>query len=155
MPTLAVLNLDILGLGILFLVLLIMSLTQAGAALGIMWVMHKYWRADLTETKYGEFDFDQFQKNTFQDLMLRLVILFGGPTIVLHMLESFFIGVSMKRHRLIVCLILFVLEMAAIVAGFHLIFRLDKFRLWVLAAGSALFYLLWLLYLASGRTYLS
>ncbi len=145
------LNLDLLGFGVLLLMLVVMSAIQAVAALGIMWAMHKYWREKLTETTYGEFDFDNFQKPLLQDLLLRLAIMFAVPTILLHLLEFLFIGVMINRHRAIVCMVLFVLETAAIFAGFHFVFRLDKFRLLVLTGGSALFYLFWLWYLAAGK----
>jgi hypothetical protein len=109
----------------------------------------------LASCSYGEFDFDNFQKPLLQDLMLRLAIMFAVPTILLHLLEFLFIGVTINRYRAIVCLTLFVLETAAIFAGFHFVFRLDKLRLLVLAGGSAIFYLFWLWYLVTGTNYLA
>lgn len=145
MPTLAVL--DVLGFGILFVVLLVVAALQSGAAVGIMWLMHKHMRDKLTETTYNQFDFDSFQKTTFQDLLIRLGIMFGAATVVIHLLDFVLVGTLIRKYTFLVCFVLFLLETGAIAAGFHFLFRLDKLRLGVLTAGSALFYLLCLWYL--------
>ncbi|HVT81599.1 MAG TPA: hypothetical protein VHM90_13205 [Phycisphaerae bacterium] len=153
MPVLAAL--DVLGLLVLLPVLIIVAAFQVGGALGIMWLMHKYMRDQLTETTYGQFDFDNFQKLPFQDLLIRLAIMFGGATLLIHLLDYLFVGPWIKKYTFLVCFVLVVLESGAIFAGFHFLFRLDRVRLAVLTAGCVLFYLFWLWYLVAGRNYLA
>ncbi len=153
MPVLAVL--DVLGFVVLLLVLVIIAAIQAGGALGMMWLMHKYMRDQLTETTYGQFDFDNYQKLPFQDLVVRLCIMFGSATILIHLLEFILVGTYIRKYTFVVCFALFIFETAAIAAGFHFLFRLDRVRLAVLTAGSALFYLFWLWYLTAGKSFLA
>jgi hypothetical protein len=132
---------DLLGSIVLFIVLLVVGAIQTGVALGIMYGMHKLVPEKLTETKYGDFDFDSFQQPAFINLLVRLAIVFVGVTFVLHMADYFIVGYLINKYRLIVSLVLFVLETGAIAGGLHLVFRLDRFRWMVLTVGSAIFYL--------------
>lgn len=146
---------DIIGAVVLFFVLIVIGIMQAGVALGVMYGMHKYYPDKLTETTYGQFDFDNYQLPAFQQLLIRLAVVFVGTTLVLHMLDYFFIGTLIRKYRMIVCLVLFVLEVNAIGWGLYYLFNLDRFRLMVLTAASALFYILCLWYMATGKTFLA
>ena len=153
MPILAVF--DLLGSVVLFITLLVIGAMQAGAALGIMFGMHKLTPEKLTETTYGEFDFDNYQKPAFVNLLTRLALVFIGVTFVLHMADFFLIGTLIRKYKLVICLMLFVLETGGIAAGLHFVFRLDRFRWLVLTVGSAVFYLFCLWYLAHGGSFLA
>ena len=110
----------------------------------------------LTETTYGQFDFDSFQKASFQDLVVRLAIMFGAATLVIHMLD--FVFVSTYIQQIHVPRLLHPLPRRTATPSspdFIFLFRLDRVRLAVLTAGSALFYLFWLWYLVAGRNYLA
>ena len=140
---------DLLGFIVLFFALIVVSLIQAGLALGAMYAMHKYWEQKLTEKLYAGFDFDNFQKAAFQEMVTRLVLVFFTTTMVLHLLYYLLIGRS--RYEKIFYLILFVLEMAGIVAGLQIVFKLDWLRLAVLGASSAFIYLFVLAFLHNGK----
>src|SRR4051812_7493272 len=101
---------DLLGLVVLFVVLIIIGIMQAGVAMGVMYGMHKLYPEKLTETTYGSFDFDNFQKPALQDLLIRLAIVFVGATLIIHMLDYLLIGRLIIKYRTIVCLALFMLE---------------------------------------------
>ncbi len=152
MPVLAMF--DLLGAVVLFFTLLVVGAIQTGAALGIMYGMHRLAPEQLTETKYGDFDFDNFQKPAFINLLVRLAIVFVGVTFVLHMADFFIVGTLIRKYRLIVSFVLFVLETGGIALALYLVFRLDKFRWLVLTVGSAIFYLFCLWYLAHGKSFL-
>jgi hypothetical protein len=146
---------DLLGCVVLIITLLVLGVMQVGAALGIMYGMHTLTPEKLTETKYDDFDFDNFQQPAFLNLLVRLAIVFVGVTFVLHMADYFIVGSLIRRYRLLVSLVLFVLETGALAGGLHLMFKLDRFRWTVLTAGSALFYLFCLWYLAHGKSFLA
>jgi hypothetical protein len=144
---------DILGLIVVFFALIVIGVAQTGLTLGLMYGMHRI-RDNLpqmTETQYGEFDFDNFQKPAFQEMLVRLAILFIGTTLIVHMLEYFFVGKKIVYHRGLWILLMFVVESGAIGAGLWYLFKLDRFRLAVLTGGSAFFYFFFLWYLTSGK----
>lgn len=145
---------DVLGAVVLFFALIVVGAMQVGAALGVMYGMHKLYPDKLTETTYGAFDFDHFQKPAFQDLLIKLVIVFIGSTLILHMLDYVLIGRLIVKYGIIIYPILFLFEVAAIGFGLKTLFHLDRFRLVVLTAASAVFYLFCLLYLAAGKSFL-
>jgi hypothetical protein len=146
---------DLLGCIVLFITLLVLGAMQGAAALGIMYGMHTLTPEKLKETKYGDFDFDNFQQPAFLNLLVKLAIVFVGVTFVLHMADFFIVGYLINRYRLIVSLVLFVLETGAIAGGLHLMFKLDRFRWTVLTCGSAFFYLFCLWYLAHSKNLLA
>ncbi|HEY4329562.1 MAG TPA: hypothetical protein VGN88_07490 [Phycisphaerae bacterium] len=146
---------DLFGLIVLVIVLIVVAAMQTGALLGIMFGLHKLYPDKLTETRYLEFDFDNFQKPAFQELVFKLAILFLSVTFALHMLDYLIIGAYIRKYRMIVCFTLFVLESSAIGTGLFMILKLDRFRLLVLTAGSAIFYMICLWYLATGKTFLA
>ena len=143
---------DIFGMIVLFFALIVIGMTQASIALGTMYGMHKLIPDKLTETTYGTFDFDHFQKPAFEELLLRLTIIFLGTTFVLHFLDYFLVGRYINgRWRLLFVAMLFLSEIGAIAGGLYRMFKLDWMRLGVLTGTSAFFYLLFLWYLVSNK----
>ena len=124
----------------LLLALIETAALQVALAIGLMYGLHTYYRDKLTETRYGDFDFDTFEKAAFQQLVAKLAALFLSATIFFHMLYYLLIGRT--RHHAIFSTTLFVLETAAIAAGLFFMFRLDRFRLAVLTLGCAIGYIL-------------
>jgi len=145
---------DLWGPLVLLVMLPVIGAVQGGIALGAMYLMHTKMRDKLTETTYGRFDFDNFQKIAFQDLLVRLAIIFIGTTFVLHFLDYFLVGAEIRRYRGLVRCFLFILETGAITAGLSYMFRLDRLRLMVLAGVSAVVYLFFLWYLTRGAALL-
>jgi hypothetical protein len=134
---------DLLGLVVLFVSLLVAVVIQAGLALAAMYAMHRYFPDHLPEKTYHQFDFDTFQMTAFTEMLTRLITIFLGPTLVLHLFVFVFVGFSgVRRHYLLVGFSLFVLEVAAIAAGLYFLLRLDRVRLSILTALSAVVYLL-------------
>ena len=129
---------SVLGFIILFFALIVTGAAQAALALGVMYGMHKLILEKLAEPNYLEFSFDNFQKPAFQELLVRLAVIFLVPTLVLHLLIYACVSwYYFVYYRALLCLILLVLESGAIAAGFHFLFKLDRFRLAVLTASSA------------------
>ena len=124
----------------LLLALIETAALQVALAIGLMYGLHTYYRDKLTETRYGDFDFDTFDKGAFQQLVAKLAALFLSATILFHMLYYLLIGRT--RHQIIFSITLFVLETAAIAGGLFFLFRLDRFRLVVLTVGCAIGYIL-------------
>ena len=145
---------SILGPLVLLILLPFIGAVQGGVTLGVMYLIHTKMRSKLTQTNYGQFDFDNFQKATFQDLLVRLAIIFIGTTLVLHFLDYIFVGAEIRRYRGLVRIVLFVLETGAITAGLYYMFRLDRLRLSILAGVNALVYLFFLWYLTRGAALL-
>jgi hypothetical protein len=139
---------DLLGTVILFFALILVAALQVGAALGVMYGMHKLYPDKLTETTYGSFDFDNFQRPAFQELLVKLAMVYLPPTMLFHMLDYFLVGTYINRYLILVSLVLFILESAAIGVVMFILFQLDRFRLTVLTVSSAIFYLFCLWYLA-------
>ncbi len=146
---------DVIGLFVLLVTLVCIGALQVAAALGIMFGMHKLTPDKLTDTRYGDFDFDNFQNPALINLLVRLAVIFLGTTLILHTADFLIIGTLIRKYRLIVCFVLFLLETGAIALGLHLVFKLDLYRWMVLTWGSALFYLFCLWYLARGASFLA
>jgi hypothetical protein len=144
----------LLGVVSLFVALLGVGAAQVALTFGIMFLLHKsapwiqkQWPELTFETTYGTFDFDNFQKKDLRDLIVRLILIYVSVTLALHMFEYLIIYRRIIYHWRVGLAILFVLEVAGICAGLHYFLKLDRFRLIVLTASSALFYLFfqWLL----------
>jgi hypothetical protein len=144
----------LLGVVSLFVALLGMGAALAAMTLGVMFLMHKaapwiqrQWPQLSFETHYGTFDFDNFQKKDFRELLLRLIAIYVGITMVLYMLEYLIVYRHIIYHWKVYLTILFFLQVGGICAGLHYLLKLDLFRLIVLTASSAIFCLFfeWLL----------
>jgi hypothetical protein len=133
---------DFLGLAMIVIALLGIVALQVGLAMVVMFAMNKLIPDKLTETTYGDFDFDSFQKPAFQNFVVRLAVIFGGTTLLLHLLIYLIISREILKHWGLWTLLLLVLETAGIFLGLRLVFRLDNFRLAVITAASAIIYLL-------------
>jgi len=139
---------DLWGLILLIIALVVIGAIQTAVSVGVMWGMHKKLADKFPETNYGHFDFENFQKLAFKDMITRLAIIFVGATVVLHVLYFMFIGRS--RYAFAWSTLLFLLEAAAITAGLFFMYRLDPLRLAIIAGTSSLFYLICLWWLSSG-----
>jgi hypothetical protein len=146
---------DVLGLLVLFVTLVCIGALQVAAALGLMYGMHKLTPDKLTETQYGDFDFDNFQNPALINLIVKLAVIFLGATLIIHIADFLIIGTLIRKYKMIVCFVLFLLETGTITLGLHLVFKLDKYRWMVLTGGSAFFYLFCLWYLSKGAGFLS
>ena len=137
----------LVGLFSLFFALLGMSAAQTAVALGITFLMHKHLGDKLPEKNYGNFSWDSFDRATLQTFIMRLAVIFVGATLTLHLLEYLIIYRYIILHWKAILFTLFILEMAAITAGFILVFKLEAFRLGILVGISAVVYIffLWLL----------
>jgi hypothetical protein len=133
---------DIQGLVQLFLSLIAMGTLQAGVALAAMFGMYKLYPDKFPETIYGEFDFNHFQEPLFLRLIFRLLIIFGGTTLALHLLEYLVIYREIIRHWRLITFVMFVLETGALTAGLYYGLTIVKHRLYVITAASALAYLI-------------
>jgi hypothetical protein len=140
-----------LGFVSLLLALIAAAAVLVALALGLMFGLHKYYRDKLTDTHYGEFDFDAFTKDAFNQLVIKLATLFVAATFFIHML--YYLLINRTRHRSLMSVTLFVLETAAIAAGLFFLFRLDRFRLAVLTTGCAIGYILLRLLVIRGLIY--
>lgn len=145
---------DLLGLPILILILVVVGAAQIAVTMGVMFAMHKYMRDRLPDTLYGQFDFDNFQKPAFQDLLIRLAVVLAGATLVIHLLDYVLVGGEIRRYRFTVRFFLFLFETGAITSGLYYLFKLDWLRLAILAGANAIFYLFILWYLTHGATLL-
>lgn len=135
----------------LLLALIETAVLQVALILGLMFGLHKFYRDKLSGTHYGDFDFDTFDKLAFQQVVLKLGVLFGTVTILWHML--YYVLINRTRHPNVFSITLFVLETAAIAAGLFFLFRLDRFRLVVLTLGCAIGYILLRLIIIGGLIY--
>lgn len=134
---------DPLGFVVLLVSLLVAVVVQAGLALAAMYAMHRYLGEELPEKTYVQFDFDSFQMPAFTEMLTRLILIFLGPTLVLHVLTFLFVSFyAIRRHAYVVGSVLFVLETGAIAAGFVYLMRLDRKRAGILTGVSAVVYLL-------------
>jgi len=133
---------NIIGLVILFVALLLEIVLFVGTTMAAMWGMNRVIPDKLTETTYGDFDFNSFQRVAFNNFLLRMFILFGGPILILHLLEYFLIFRDIIRHWYTIFFIMFVLMISAIAAGLYFMFRLDYLRLAILTGTSAVLYLI-------------
>lgn len=134
---------DLLGLLVLLVSLLVAVVVQAGLALAAMYGMHRFLNDQLPETGFLQLDFDNVQMPALTEVVTRLLIIFGGPTLVLHLMTFLFVSFEqLRRHHLRWGFLLFVFEVAAIAAGFHFLLRTDRVRTGILTAVSAVVYLL-------------
>jgi len=132
----------ILGLVSLFIALLGMGAAQTALAMIVMYGMNRLIPDKLTHTTYGEFDFNNFQKPAFKDFVIRLLLIFVGTTLALHLPEYLIVYRNIIRHWATVTFAMFVLETAGIAGGLYYIYRLDSLRLTIITAWSALWYML-------------
>jgi hypothetical protein len=133
---------DLFGFVVLIFALIVVAFIQVAAALGIMYAMHMLLRDKLEETTYGQFDFDNFQKPAFYEMMSRLALIFLAPTMVLHVLEYLLVGIQIKRAPVAWRFGLLVLETAVIAAGLVYVLKVDRRRAIILTTASALVYVL-------------
>lgn len=136
-----------IGVVTLFVALAVVSVWQIGAALGVMFLMFKKIPPEIAGSTYLQFDFDNFQKQPFIELLTRLALIFAGPTLILGMLEYMTIYRHIILHRGLIAFLLFIFEVSAIGAGLFYFLQLDKIRFIILTAASALVYLFFLWYL--------
>ncbi len=113
----------------------------------VIWGLY-YAKEHVTEALYGQFDFNNFQRVTFNELVMRLAVMFLPLTLVLHMFDYLFVGRQINRHPKLVGFLLFVLEVAGIAAGYFFVLRLEWIRAAILTAVSAILYFAILWYLA-------
>ncbi len=136
-----------IGVMTLFVALAVVSIWQIGAAVGVMFLMYKKVPREIAASTYLQFDFDNFQKQPFVELLTRLALIFAGPTVVLHMFEYMTFNRHIILHHGLIAFLLFIFEMSAIGAGLHYFLQLDKNRLIILTSASTLVYLFFLWYL--------
>ena len=133
----------VFDLVVLVLSLIVAAVVQVAAAYGVMFGMHQGMGDKLEEKTYGGFDFDNFQKPAFAELMTKLSVIFLVPTFVLHVLFYFcFSPWGFRQYTVLLSLLLLVLEAGAIGAGFAFVLKLDKVRAGILTGASVLVYLL-------------
>ena len=143
---------DIFGMIVLFFALIVIGLAQTSIALGAMYGMHKLIPDKLTETTYGNFSFENFQKPAFIDLLVQLTIVFLGTTFILHFLDYFLVGSHINgKWRLVIIFTLFLIEVGALAGGLYRMFKLDLMRLLMLTGTSAFFHLFFLWYLVAKK----
>ena len=130
------------GTIVLVLALIVAASFQVAAIYGTMWCLHKYAGDKIHEHTYGQFDFNNFQKPQLSELLVRLAAIYFTPTILFHLLEYWIVGPYIKLYWAIVLLVLMVLETATVAVGLHFIIKLDRKRLIILTAASAVIYLL-------------
>ncbi len=63
----------------------------------VIWGLY-YAKEHVTESLYGQFDFNNFQRVAFNELLTRLAVLFVPLTVVLHMVDYLFVGRHINRH---------------------------------------------------------
>jgi hypothetical protein len=136
-------NLDIFGMLVLIVSLVLTVALQAGVMLGIMWILHKVAGEKMPDSNYGEFDFDNLQKRTLIELLVKLIVLLAPATFILHLFVFLFCSFSVRLHPSVWGFTLLLLEGGAIAAGLFYVLKLDRFRIIVLAGGSALFYIIY------------
>jgi len=135
-------NTDILGLLVLLISLLVIIALQVGALMGIMWIMHRLIAEKLVDTTYAQFDFDNYRKPALVELLLKLGVIVAPATLLLHLFIFLFCWFSIRKFPSAWGFSLMILEAGAIAAGLHFVLKLDRFRLIMLAGGSALFYII-------------
>ena len=136
-------NIDLYGMLLLIAALILTVAVQVAAMLGIMWILHKVAADKMPDSNYLEFDFDNFQKPALIELLLKLAIVIAPATLILHLFVFLFCYLSVHRYPGLWGFSLTILESAAIAAGLFYVLKLDRFRIIVLSAGSALFYLIY------------
>jgi len=139
---------DVLGMIVLFFALIIVGLAQASIALGAMYAMYKLFPDKFPETTYGNFNFADFQKPAFIDLLVQLAVVFVGTTFALHYLDYFLVGSHINGSwRMFIIFMLYLLEVGTLAGGLFLMFKLDALRLLAITGTSAFFHLFFLWYL--------
>src|SRR5690349_3326641 len=128
---------DILGFVVLFFALIIIGILQTAVVVGLMFGMHHGMREQFEDDTYGDLDLDDFQRPAFNEVIARLAIFFLSTTVVIHLVEHFVMGMSVRRHKPEVFIVLFLLETLAIAIGVRLMFGLDKFRWMMITVVSA------------------
>jgi hypothetical protein len=96
---------------------------------------------------YGTFDFRDFQRPAFQDLIVRLAAIFLPLTLIVHILDYLFVARQINLYTIQIGAALFAVEVAGIAVGFRFILGVEKERVILLTVVSAIFYLVVLWYL--------
>jgi hypothetical protein len=133
------------GLFVLLLVAIVASALLTAALFGVMYATHKFAADKFPDSSYENFDFNSITKPTLSEFLLRLAGAVFPATIVLVLLANIFFPPlsphGFRRHYLLVSVLLWFLETAAIAVGLWKLLKLDPPRIGVFTAAASLLFL--------------
>ncbi len=133
------------GLAVVLFAAILASALLTAAIFGTMFAIHKFAADKFRERTYENFDFNNITKPTLSEFILRLAAAVFPATILLVLLVNILFPPlsphGFRQHYLLVSIILWIFETAAIAVGLRKLLKLDPRRTAVFTAAASLVFL--------------
>ena len=133
------------GLAVVLFAAILASAFLTAAIFGAMFAIHKFAAGKFRHHSYENFDFNNITKPTLSEFLLRVAAAVFPATVLLILLVSILFPPlspqGFRQHYLMVSVILWILETAAIAVGLQKLLKLDRQRTAVLTAAASLVFL--------------